>query len=447
MNPSVLLIDDDKTIMASLSFLFKGRGCEVLGAHNAKDGIRLAGELQPDLTILDHNLPDMTGIEALQGIKAVMPEALVIMLTGYGSISGAVEAIRAGAFDYLTKPVDIGAIEIAADRAFAVQGLKNENQLLRKLQAAALKEGIVGGSPQTHKLLLMINLLAENPNTTVLIEGESGTGKELAARTIHRMSARRSRPMVDINCASLSETFLESELFGHEKGAFTDAKGLKKGLIEVADGGTLFLDEIGELSQSLQPKLLRVLETMTFRRIGGTRDIKVDVRVIAATNRNLAEAVEQKTFREDLYYRLRVMPITMPPLRERREDIMTLARHFLAQMNAGIKKSITGISPDCEKRLVEYGWPGNVRELKNVIERAVIVSPGPFITQEHLPWELTRPGNGQKKPAAGQPLTLDEAEKAHIASVMERAGGNKSSAARILGISRSTLIAKLKKYE
>jgi two-component system response regulator AtoC len=447
VNPTVLIIDDEKTIRTSLSFFFNGKGYETHQAGSAEEGLRLTREFQPDLIILDHNLPDKTGLEALSGIKAAQPDTTVIILTAYASISGAVDAIRAGAFDYLTKPVDLDTLEIVSDRAVEMRVLKKENLLLRKLQSAAQREGVIGNSPEVHKLHLMINLLAENPNTTVLIEGESGTGKELAAKTIHNLSIRRERPFVDINCASLSENLLESELFGHEKGAFTDAKNMKQGLLEIADGGTLFLDEIGDLSLSLQPKLLRVLETKTFRRVGGTRDIKVEVRVIAATNKNLQEAVSEKKFRDDLYYRLRVMPLYMPPLKDRGTDILVLARHFLSQMTQAIKKQIKGISPECEKHLLNYTWPGNIRELRNVVERAVIISGGPYITPEHLPRELTEP----EPPAPASmddetPATLDFVERRHIEDVMKKTAGNQSQAARILGISRSTLISKLKKF-
>jgi len=449
LNPNILIVDDEKTIRTSLTYFFKGKGYDVYEAADAEEATAKAKELQPDLIILDHNLPGKSGAEALEEIKLVHPGAAVIFLTAYGSISGAVDAIRGGAYDYLTKPVDMDSLEIAAARAVEVRKLKRENVLLKELQSHALKEGVIGNSPQVHKLLLMINLLAENPDTTVLIEGESGTGKEQAARSIHKGSARQDKPFVDINCASLSENLLESELFGHERGAFTDAKNMKRGLFEVADGGTLFLDEIGELSMSLQPKLLRVLETKTFRRVGGTRDITVDVRVIAATNKDLAGAVARKEFRDDLYYRLRVMPIDMPPLRERGSDVLVLARHFLSELKQAIKKDVAGISPDCEKHLLAYTWPGNVRELKNIIERAVIISHGPYITPEHLPRELTgaTPSTPDVAPASEPPLTLEDAEKNHIFAVMEHAGGNQSLAARMLGISRSTLIIKLKKYK
>lgn len=444
MNRTLLIIDDEKSVRQSLRYLFNGKGYDIFEAGNAADGIKTAKDTQPDLAILDYRLPDRSGIDALPDIKTAAPDCLVIMLTAYGSIPDAVVAMKKGAFDYLTKPVDIDMLEIAVERAVGVRLLKQENDNLKSLRCSA-SEGIIGASTEVHRLLLMIGMLAENKDTTVLIEGESGTGKELAAKNIHDMSARSGKPFVDINCASLSENLLESELFGHEKGSFTDAKEAKKGLIEIADGGTLFLDEIGELSPSLQPKLLRVLETKTFRRVGGVKDIKVDVRFVAATNRDLTEAVAARQFREDLYYRLRVMPITIPPLRDRGGDVLILARHFVSLLSRGVKKKIEGISAECEPFLLSYGWPGNVRELRNVMERAVILAPGPYIMPEHLARELTDSAPSGLKSRSAIP-SLEEMEAKHIMSALTNTGNNHSEAARALGISRTTLLAKIKKY-
>ncbi len=449
MPHSVLIIDDEETIRKSLSYLFTGKGFSVSAGATIAEGLKLAWTLRPDLVILDNRLPDGTGLQALEMIKAEQPDIMVIMLTGYANLPDAVQAIRKGAYDYLTKPVDIDALEIAVERALETQGLKKENLVL-KMRHGGSHAGIIGSSREIHKILLIIGLLAENPDTTVMITGESGTGKELAARTIHGLSARKDKPFLDINCASLSEHLLESELFGHERGAYTDAKEMKKGLLEVADGGTVFLDEIAELSMNLQPKLLRVIETKTFRRVGGTRDIKVDVRIMAATNKELSDPDNRKNFREDLYYRLCVMPVHMPPLRARENDVLDLAKYFLSQ-SAAIKKNITEISEDCEGYLLAYSWPGNIRELRNVIERAVILSQGPAITPEHLPRELL-----EKKAQMGQsgqqnnpsaPCSLDRLEKDHIKKTIDFSRGNQSLAARLLGVSRSTLINKLKKYD
>jgi len=444
LNRTLLIIDDEKSVRQSLQYIFKDRGYEIHEAGNAAEGIAVAKAVQPDLVILDYRLPDMTGLDALAELKVAAPDCLIIMLTAYGNIPDAVVAMKKGAFDYLTKPVDIDMLEIAVERAAAVRLLKLENDNLKSL-TGAVTEGIIGASMEVHKLLLIIGMLAENKDTTVLIEGESGTGKELVAKNIHNMSVRRGNPFVDINCASLSETLLESELFGHEKGSFTDAKEVKKGLVEIAHGGTLFLDEIGELSPSLQPKLLRILETKTFRRVGGVKDIKVDVRFVAATNRDLAEAVAAKQFREDLYYRLRVMPVTIPPLRERGMDVLVLARHFVSLFSRGLKKEIDGVSVECEPLLLSYGWPGNIRELRNVMERAVILAPGPYIMPEHLARELTDLAPAGLKNRAAVP-SLDEMEAKHIAAVLTSTGHNHSEAARSLGISRTTLLAKIKKY-
>jgi two-component system response regulator AtoC len=440
---SVLIIDDEQSIRQSLGYLFRGKGFSVHVAANISDGLKQAWTARPDLVILDNRLPDGTGLQALELIKADYPDMMVIMLTAYANVPDAVLAIRKGAYDYLTKPVDLDALEIAVARALETQELKKENLVLKLQRNSSNIGGIIGSSREIHKLHLIISVLAENPDATVLITGESGTGKELTARTIHMMSSRKEKPFIDINCASLTEHFLESELFGHEKGAFTDAKEMKKGLLEVADGGTIFLDEIAELSIGLQPRLLRVIETKTFRRVGGTRDIKVDVRIMAATNKDISDPENRKNFREDLYYRLCVMPIHMPALRERDKDVLELARHFLSQ-GAGFKKNISEIDRSCEEYLLAYGWPGNVRELKNVIERAVMLSPGPAITPEHLPRELLETKRSDNPSAP--PSSLDEMEKDHIREVMEYAGKNQSYAARLLGISRSTLISKLRRH-
>ncbi len=444
MNPILVIIDDEKTIRDSLRFYFQAKGYTVYDAHAGGPGVEIVDKVQPDVVILDFRLADMTGMDVLSGIRKTSPDTVVIFMTAYGSISGAVEAVRSGAFDYLSKPVDLDKLDMTVERALEMQCLKKENRFLKKVSSSGKGGGIVGASPQIHKLMLMINLLAENSDTTVLIEGESGTGKEIVARAIHEQSRRKDKPFVEVNCASLSESLLESELFGHERGAFTDAKDMKRGLLEIADGGTLFLDEIGELSPRLQPKFLRMLETKSFRRVGGTTDIGFDVRFVAATNRSLADAVKDKTFREDLYYRLRVMPLSLPPLRERAGDVLLLARHFITTMGAAGRSKVLDLSPECEKCLVSYRWPGNVRELKNVIERAMILSSGPYIEPEHLPRELTGIDSG--RPGVAEPMKLSDVEKGHILAVMEHAAGNQSEAARVLGISRSTLICKLKKY-
>jgi two-component system, NtrC family, response regulator AtoC len=444
LNRTLLIVDDEPTIRSSLCYYFQSRNFSVHDASSGETGITMSERLQPDVVLMDYKLPDMTGVEAISRVNSVSPDSVLIIMTAFGSISGAVDAVRSGAFDYLAKPVDLEKLEMTIERALELARLKNENRFLRKVSSSIKGSDIIGSSPQVHKLILMVNLLAENADTTVLIEGESGTGKEVVARAIHEKSRRSDKPFIEINCATLSENLLESELFGHERGAFTDAKDMKRGLLEMAEGGTLFLDEIGEMSLSLQPKLLRMLETQSFRRVGGTRDIGFNVRFIAATNKNLTDSVRDKTFREDLYYRLRVMPLTVPPLRERGNDVLQLARYFITRMDVGGRHRVSALDPRCEKYLTSYYWPGNVRELKNVLERAVILSTGQYITPEHLPRELTEktPGGRSENEAA---QTLEEVETAHILSVMKLAKNNQSEAARILGISRSTLIARLKK--
>jgi len=455
MNPTILIADDDQAIVTSLSYFFRNKGFDVMEASSGEECLRIVEKEQPDIQLLDYRLPDMSGLDAISRIGRLAPDSVTIIMTGFGSIKGAVEAISAGAFDYLPKPVDLNTLEIAVERALEIQGLKKENRILKGMASSLESEGLIGESPEIHKLTLIVNLLAENKDTTVLVEGESGTGKEVVARIMHRLSQRRDKPFMDINCAALPENLLEAELFGYEKGAFTDAKSMKRGLIEVADGGTLFLDEVGELSIRLQPKLLRVLETKTFRRVGGTRDITADVRIIAATNRPLADAVSSKEFREDLYYRLQVMPLQLPPLRDRGRDVMLLARHFLESLGIGGKKKIKGFSDECEKYLMSYSWPGNIRELKNVVERAVILCDGPLITPEFLSKDITDEFGGDTAAPPAVPAvpdraaamtSLEEVERMHILNVIEHTGGNQSRASRILGISRSTLINKLKKY-
>jgi len=444
LNTTLLIVDDEPTIRSSLGYYFQSRNFSVHDASSGGAGIAMAERLQPDVVLMDFKLPDMTGVDAISRVYAVSPDSVLIIMTAFGSISGAVDAVRSGAFDYLTKPVDLEKLEMTIERALEMTRLKNENRFLKKVSSAIKGSEIIGNSPQVHKLTLMINLLAENADTTVLIEGESGTGKEVVARAIHDRSKRADKPFIEINCATLSENLLESELFGHERGAFTDAKEMKRGLLEVAEGGTLFLDEIGEMPLRLQPKLLRMLETKSFRRVGGTRDIEFNVRFIAATNKSLADSVRDKVFREDLYYRLRVMPLTIPPLRERGKDALDFARYFISRLDVGGRHKVAGLDPACEQYLTSYNWPGNVRELRNVIERAVILSTGQYITPEHLPRELTEKAP-HKTTEDGVALTLDEVETAHIQSVMKLTKGNQSEAARILGISRSTLISRLKK--
>jgi DNA-binding NtrC family response regulator len=431
---SILLIEDEESITLSLKTLFEGKGYDFINAYTGREGLNLALKELPDVVLLDLRLPDIYGFEILKELKSKHPEIAIIIMTGYGEIKEAVEAIKLGAEHYLQKPVDIDELIIIVERALDMKKLK---------QKSLLQKGpypIIGRSRHIQGLIHLINLLASNPSTTVLIEGETGTGKELVARNIHILSSRGDKPFVDINCASLPLNIFESELFGYEAGAFTDAKTTKKGLFEIADGGTLFLDEIAEMPLQVQAKLLRVLETRTFRRIGGTRDIKIDVRVIAATNRDLAECVKKGTFREDLYYRLNVMPLKILPLRDRPEDIPLLVEHFLEEFSKNMNKRFRPIDSETMNLLCSYHWPGNVRELRNVLERAAILSTGGII---RIP-ELLQPGISPVEKT--EPLSLKEVERLHIKKVLEFTGKNRTKAAQILGISRSTLNEKIKHY-
>ncbi len=427
---SILLIEDEEGITTTLKVFFEGKGYDFINAFTAREGLDRALRDLPDLIILDMRLPDQHGLEVLKEVKNRHPEIAVVVLTGYGEIGEAVEAIKLGAEHYLQKPVDLEELLTIVERALDTGKLR-QRQLLQQTEYP-----IIGRSRHIQGLIHMIHLLANNPNTTVLIEGETGTGKELVARNIHLLSSRKNRPFVDVNCAAIPETIFEAELFGYDAGAFTDAKTTKKGLFEIAEGGTLFLDEVSELPLTVQAKLLRVLETRMFRRVGGTRDIRVDVRVIAATNRDLSECVRSGSFREDLYYRLNVMPLRIPPLRERPEDIPMLVEYFLEQLSKSMNKALKPVDSRTMDTLISYPWPGNVRELRNVLERAAILSQDGILRIPELTGSIYRE----------EPLSLREMEKEHIKRVLEFTGNNRSKAARILGISRSTLNEKIKQY-
>lgn len=449
MIPTLLIVDDEPTVCLALRRFFEAKKYRILEAGTASKGLSLFQKEDPEVILLDLKLPDGDGIALLDQIRAHNPETAVIMITGKGTIESAVTAMKRGATDYLTKPIDLEEVEILVAKAVEILELKRENLYYKnKVRIKEADAPIPGTCPQIKHLNLIVNLLAENPQTTVLIQGESGTGKELVARAIHARSARREKPFLDINCASLSETLLESELFGHERGAFTDAKALKRGLLEISDGGTLFLDEIGELAPSIQARLLRVLENKCFRRVGGTRDIHVDVRIVAATNKDLTRAVEKGTFREDLYYRLKVMPIDLPPLRERGQDILLLANLFLEEYSQVLRKPGKTFSLEAQRLLLAYSWPGNVRELRNVVERAMILATEEVIGTEHLPGELRASASGGPK-AGGKTegyLPLEHVERRYIQEVLASTGGNRSKTAKILDISRSTLQDKIRKY-
>jgi DNA-binding NtrC family response regulator len=444
---NILVVDDERNIRTLCSRVLAGDQIEVHGVGTGKEGLQTADDVSPDLVLLDLRLPDMDGIEVLRALKNRHAETAVIIITGFGQIQSAVEAMKAGATDYLEKPFEhLDKLKLAVARALEEVRARREIQRLHRLQEKEYRvDQLIGDSEGTRRLRDLIGKLARSEAATVLIHGESGTGKELVARGLHYESTRRDSPFMEVNCAAITETLFESELFGHEKGAFTDAKAAKKGLMELADRGTLFLDEVSEMSLNSQAKFLRVLQERVLRRVGGTRDIRVDLRIIAATNRPLEMRVKDGQFREDLFYRLNVIPIHIPPLRERREDIMALARHFVLDANTRFHKSIKGFTAEAERLMMSYQWPGNVRELRNLIERLVILGSSDQIEPQHLPVQFATQvrQNVATESSTDEPRTLAEVERAYIAQIMQRVESNKSKAAKILGISRQTLRKKL----
>jgi len=446
---SILVVEDNEDLCTAVAYNLRKKGYDVETAFSGEEALEKASRKILDLVLLDINLPGIDGIHVLSKLKAHDPDLLVIMITAYGDLTHAISAMQAGAYDYLTKPFELEELRLKVDKALETQRLRREVNQFRRQQMDDPIRGIYGHSPKIQEVKNLISLVAQTPRTSVLIQGESGTGKELVANAIHYASNRRNKPLVKINCSAIPDNLIESELFGHEKGAFTDAKILKKGIFEIANGGTLFLDEVSSLKLNLQPKLLRILETQTLRRVGGTVDIPVDVRIVTATNKNLEDSVKDGEFREDLFYRLKVMVIDVPPLRDRKEDILPLAKLFLDVNNREFNKDIKGISPEAEKVLLYYSWPGNVRELKNVIERASILCQKDWLEPEHLPLELQTESESthvetESDYSAG--FSLDEMEKRHILHVLKQNKNNKSKTARILGISRSTLREKLRQY-
>jgi DNA-binding NtrC family response regulator len=451
----ILLVDDERLVRWSLRDRLLREGFEVDEAEALQAArARMAGDFY-DLVILDHRLPDGSGLEAIPEFVREGPETAIIMLTAYGTVEQAVRAIKAGAYDYLTKPVDMGELIAVVRRALETTAHLRELRRLKDDQKRIHgPANLIGRSAAMHEVFAMIEKVAASAATTVLLQGESGTGKDVVARAIHYASDRADRAFMNITCTAVPEPLLESELFGHERGAFTDARTAKKGLLELADGGTVFLDEIGDMGPALQAKILRFLEEKAFKRVGGTRDIKVDVRIIAATNRNLAEAVRERHFREDLYYRINVIPIHLPPLRDRVEDVGLLASHFVQHFNRDFKKNVLGFSRRGLRALEAYHWPGNVRELRNVVERVMILESREYLHLEDLPPEIRSfaaaeaPGADEKSPFALPPqgIVLEEVEESLLRQALERSRGNRTHAARLLGVSRDTLRYKLKKF-
>ena len=442
---SVLLIDDDVAFRHVMAGELKRLNFDVSAAGSGEEGLKRIAEQEPDIVLLDLQMPGISGLDTLKAIRESNPGVEVIMLTGHGSIDTAIESIRAGAFDYVVKPCPLDELEVRIQRAIERQSLRRRTSILeRGLTPPDLGSSFVGDSPEFRHLLHLIDRVAPT-DSTVLVTGETGSGKEMVSKLIHTRSLRRGRPFVVVECAALQETLLQSELFGHERGAFTGADRAKAGLFEVANGGTIFLDEIGEVSQTTQVKLLRVLDTSTFRHVGGTSEIHVDVRVLAATNRDLPAMVRQGLFREDLYYRLSTIAIEIPALRKRLPDIDLLADYFVERLNErfGFRKRLSATASGVLRR---HDWPGNVRELLHAIESAMIVCEGAQIQPEHLPNSI-RAAVAPHTPAGDGPLpTLDALERAHIESALRATDGHRGSAAKMLGISERNLYRKLRQY-
>ncbi len=443
---TVLVVDDDLAHRTMLRTLMSGWGYEVSEAADGEAAIEAVHRTPFDLVLMDIRMIRVSGLEALEEIKRFNPAIPIIIMTAYASVETAVEALKKGAYDYLTKPLDFDELRLAMNRAMEHSRLKEENRLLREnLGKHFDRRNLIGRSQVMTRLLETVDQVAPS-EATVLITGESGTGKEMIAGAVHFNSRRREGPFVKINCAAITETLLESELFGHEKGAFTGADRRKEGKFRQADGGTLFLDEVSEMTLGMQVKLLRVLQEREVTRVGGNDVIKVDVRVVAATNRDLIPLIEAGRFREDLYYRLNVVTLHVPPLRERREDIPLLAQRFLETFSERNRKTIKGFTPQAMDRLLKYPWPGNVRELMNMVERAVVLSRSEYLDEADLSPALREPVPEKTPPEELGSLPLEDVERATILRTLEQAGGNKSEAARRLGITRRTLHQKLKKY-
>jgi len=440
---TILVVDDEQVHRYMLCSMFKEWGWKCVEADDGKTAVDAVQKFSYDAVLMDVRMARMDGMEAFSRIHETHPALPVIIMTAYSSVDAAVEAIKHGAYDYLTKPLDFDRLRLTLERAVDKKQVEERKQVVQENRPEPKPTNIIGESALMQELLEMISYVAPT-EATVLINGESGTGKELVAAEVHHNSDRRDKAFVKVNCAALAETLLESELFGHEKGAFTGADKQREGKFVQAKGGTLFLDEIGETSQAMQVKMLRVLQEHELQRVGGEETIQTDARIIAATNRDLEQEVRDGNFREDLYYRLNVVTVTVPPLRDRSDDIPLLVEHFVGKFSEKNRREVAGVTPECMRLLCSYSWPGNVRQLENAIERGVILMRGEHLTEKSLPIPIQKQSNDHLEGEAGP--SLQAQEKVLILKTLEETGGNKSEAARRLGITRKTLQNKLNKY-
>ena len=439
---TILIVDDDPLILKTLSSHFTNSGYEVLTAADGREGLQKYTDAMPDLVILDIRLPDVDGLEALKRIRGIDPKALVVIITAFDDMKTTVEAIKSGAFEYLVKPLDFLELDLTINKAFQVSKLEDKlHYLVEEKQKEYTIDNIIGRSPQMREVFKLIGSVVNN-RANILIQGESGTGKELCAKAIHYNSANKDEPFIVINCSAIQDTLLESELFGHVKGAFTDAIQETKGKFEIAGKGTLFLDEIGDISPNLQSKLLRVIESRDFMKVGGEKVLTTEARIIAATNKDLKTLIEEGTFREDLYWRLKVVEIKLPPLRERKEDVPELVGYLMEKINRELRKNVRKVPDHVMKKLIAWPWKGNVRELENALTHAAILAKGDIILEENLPLE-----GGDKNPYPQKLVALKEVEKSYIQHLLQIAKGSKIQASQILGISRPTLDKKIKDYQ